>query len=138
MGSLGLLHDVEGDPKQVPDGLHQLTVGPDPHERRHLRPGPLQDQSPAVAVLQAGRSDQHGHQQAGGVGDDVPLAVVDLLARVVPARIAPDSLGALDGLGVDDPGRGRRLPPGGLPDRVAERVVDPVGRASSSQRWKFQ
>ena len=41
-----------------------------------------------------------------GVGDDEPLAAVDLLPGVVAAGVAPDGVGALDALGVDQPGAG--------------------------------
>lgn len=51
--------------------------------------GPLQGQPASVAVLQAGRGDQHERQQAGRVHHDVALAAVGLLPRIVPVRIRP-------------------------------------------------
>jgi len=38
-----------------------------------------------VAVLHAGRGDQHGQQQAQDVDGDVPLEALHLFARAVPA-----------------------------------------------------
>jgi hypothetical protein len=43
----------------------------------------------AVAVLPRSREHGDGDQQTGGVGDDEPLASVDVLAGVVAARGLP-------------------------------------------------
>jgi hypothetical protein len=42
----------------------------------------------AVAILNVGPVDQHGHQKAERVGDDVALASLDLLAGV--PRVKPE------------------------------------------------
>lgn len=100
---VGLLHNLEGDPQPAPGELHALAgvaaVGPHPCDRGHLHPGPVQHESTAVAVLQAGRGDQHHHQQPGRVDDHMSLAPIDLLARVVPARALADGVGTIDRLG---------------------------------------
>ena len=75
-----------------------------------LKPGetladPGADQAQAVAVLDAGGMDDQPQRQAQRVGEQMPLAAVDLLARVEAARAA--RLGGLDALAVDDRG-GRR------------------------------
>src|SRR4051794_19204670 len=75
-----------------------------------------------VAVLDVGRMDHGGHDQAQGVDDDVPLAAVDLLVRVLAVR--PALLGGLDALAVDDPHAGALLAAGTAADSVAQGVVD--------------
>src|SRR5664279_2911356 len=57
------------------------------------------------------------------------LASVDFLARVVAAGAGPHGVGALDRLGIHDPGGCHRVPPHGIADGIAQRVVDPVGGA---------
>jgi len=39
-----------------------------------------------VAILNVGSMDDHGQDQAQGIDDQVPLAPLDFLARVVPSR----------------------------------------------------
>jgi len=82
--------DLQDPASQLPCPLDQLAgvpaVGPDP-----LEPPELADQSGQrplrpVAVLDVGRMHDHNQQQAQGVYDDVTLAPVDLLARVVAPR----------------------------------------------------
>src|SRR5580693_6194678 len=65
-----------------------------------------------------------GWTQAEGIGDDVPLAAPGALARVIPAALA--ALAGQDGLGVQHPGRGRRVPARSGADLAAQRVMDPV------------
>src|SRR5262249_48903660 len=76
-----------------------------------------------VAVLDVGRMDRSGHDQAQRVDHDVPLAAVDLLVRVLAMRSA--LLGGLDALAVDDPHAGALLAAGPVTDAVAKGVVDP-------------
>jgi len=57
-------------------GEHGLDGGPE------VAGGP-QQRFGAVAVLPVARTDLHGERAAIGVGQDVPLAARDLLARVV-------------------------------------------------------
>ena len=40
------------------------------------------------AVLDVGGVDEDKDEKAAGVGQDMPLAALDLLARVIPARAA--------------------------------------------------
>src|SRR6185437_3632349 len=83
----------------------------------------LQDQLGAVTVLNAGRMDHGGHDQAQRVDHDVPLAAVDLLERVLAVR--PTLFGRLDALAVDDPHAGALLAAGAATDPLAQDVVDP-------------
>ena len=57
-------------------------------------------------VLDAGRGDQDGRQQAGGVGDDAALASHDLLACVDALAPRGDTGGGSDAPAVDQAGAG--------------------------------
>lgn len=74
--------------------------------------------------------DHRRDQEAVGVGKDVALAPVHLLAGVIPARAT--GLDGLDRLAVDDPGRG--LAPACLAHSHHQRVVDRCHSAASRQR----
>src|ERR1039457_781126 len=63
-----------------------------------------QQLSSAIAVLEIGGQHRHQQQQANRVHQDVTLASVDLLARVVASLVA--RLRASDALAVDDPRTG--------------------------------
>ena len=56
-------------------------------DEREAPGDPVEDQRRAVAILHAGRMDLDAHQ-AEGVGDQVPLAALDPLARVVSDHFA--------------------------------------------------
>ncbi len=47
----------------------------------------VQDQEGAVAVLQVGRVDDDGEDQAEGVDQEMALLAPDLLARVIARRV---------------------------------------------------
>ena len=69
----------------------------------------------------------------------MPLASVDLLARVVAPTVFADSVGALDRLGVHDPRAGHRVPAIGVAQRRVQRIVDPVSVTPASfQILKYQ
>ncbi len=108
----GFAHDVQrgaqdrGGPVEQPAG--EPGVGEDePHPGAQI--GVEQDGFGPVAVLHAGGEDHHAQQQAQGVGDDEPLAPVDLLPGVVATGVTPDGVRSAHGLGVDQPGRGLRV-----------------------------
>src|SRR4030095_9902567 len=65
------------------------------------------DQPGTVTILDVGRVNRDTDQQAGGVGDDVALAALALLGRIVAAR--PAAFGGLDRLAVDPPRPRARL-----------------------------
>lgn len=48
---------------------------------------PIEDQARAVTVLHIGRMDDDVQEEAEGVDEDVPLAALDFLARVIARRI---------------------------------------------------
>src|SRR3546814_8008192 len=64
-----------------------------------------QDQRRAVAFLNGGGMDHRMYQIALGVGEDVALAALDLLARVIAARAATFS--RFHALAIDHAGTGR-------------------------------
>ena len=47
----------------------------------------VQDQKGAIAVLQVGRMDGDGQDQAEGIDEEVALLAFDLLARVIARRV---------------------------------------------------
>jgi hypothetical protein len=96
-------------PREAADDLRQ-------HQRR------------TVAVLDVGGVDHGVDQIALGVGQDMALAALDLLARIIAARTA--GFRGFDALAVDHPGTGRGFAPGRLaPDQeqgMIERQPQPV------------
>jgi hypothetical protein len=99
MQVIGPLHDLHCQAELVLGPGDELAgvaaVSPgelDPGERLAQVP---QQRPGAVAVLDACRGDQDGQQQPDRVHGDVPLAAVDLLARVIPAAAGRDGLGGL-------------------------------------------
>src|SRR4051794_711399 len=83
---------------------------------------PGTDWRQAVAILDAGRMDHQPQRQAQGVGEQMSLAAVDLLAGVEAALAA--GFGGLDALAVDDSGTRRRFAAGLLTGRHEQRHLD--------------
>lgn len=77
----------------------------------------------AVAMLDVGAVHLGADQEPVGVGDDVALAPVDLLAGVVPAR--PAALGSFDRLAVDDPAREARFSARPFAGLLEQDEIDP-------------
>src|SRR3546814_20563054 len=96
-----------------------------------------QDQRRAVAVLNVGGMDHRMYQIALGVGEDVALAALDLLARVIAARAATFS--RFHALAIDHAGTGRSFPTSRFPShqqqRSAERRVGKGGVSTVRLRW---
>src|SRR5207253_8669067 len=63
------------------------AVGEDHLDEREQPPRRAQKRDGSIAVLDVGRLDRGAQQQAQRVDQDVPLLALDLLARVVAARI---------------------------------------------------
>ena len=81
-------HDLHEAPEPAAGPIHKLAgvaaVGKD-----QLQSSPSSSQLPndepcPVPVLNIGRMDHQGHDQAQGVHDQMTLAAKDLLARIVP------------------------------------------------------
>ena len=110
LGGIGSLDDLDGPFADAAQGFAQLVAGiatigeqvPEPRE-------PVDDfseqQRCPVTILDIGRVDQGVDEVALGVGQDMALAALDLLARIIATRAA--ALGGLDALAVDDAGAGR-------------------------------
>lgn len=63
-------------------------IGEDPFdEGEQAARASIEDQPSAIAILQVGRVDGHVQQEAERVDENVPLATLDLLARVIARRI---------------------------------------------------
>lgn len=69
-----------------------------------VQSGPQQRTPCAVTVLDAHGDDVDGQKQAEGVGDDEPLAALDLLARVKASGPGGNGVGRTHGLRVDQTG----------------------------------
>ncbi|GGY89413.1 hypothetical protein GCM10010343_13320 [Streptomyces avidinii] len=75
-------------------------------------------------VLHTGRRDQHGEEEAEGVGDDAAFAARDLLARVDALAGGRNAGGGLDAPSVDHARRRLGIPPSLLPQRLPEQAVE--------------
>ena len=63
-------------------------IGEDPFdEREQAARASVEDQPSAVTILQVGRMDDDVQQEAERVDEDMPLAALDLLARVIARRV---------------------------------------------------
>jgi hypothetical protein len=91
--------------------------------------GPQQRTPGAVAVLDIRCNDVNGQEQAEGVGDDEPLAALDLLARVETPGRGWHRVGRANGLPVDQPRARLSTPVVRLPDLAPQRVADTLDRA---------
>lgn len=103
-------------------GARIATIGEDMAQPRPALDDGLEHLRRPVAILDRSAVDDEADQQAKRVDDDVPLAAVDLLARVEAPGAA--TFGGLHGLAVDDAGRRTCLPSLLLPGRHDEGVVD--------------
>ena len=80
-------------------------VREDALEEREAPGDPVEDQRRAVAILHPGGVDLDAQHQAEGVGDQVPLAALDPLSRIVSDHFAGFRAG-FHALAVDDRRRG--------------------------------
>ena len=81
-----------------------------------------QDERCTITVLDICGMDHGMNEIAIGVGLDVSLAPLDLLARIVASW--PTALGGFDTLAVDDPGARRSLAPDGFPADKPQSVIE--------------
>ena len=118
---IGPFDDLEGpfaDPAQrLPEFVASIAaIGKHMAQPREAVDDLGQHQRCAVAVLDVGGVDHGVDQVALSVGDDVALAALDLLARIIATRTP--GFGGFNALAVDDPGTGRGIAPGRLaPDQ---------------------
>ncbi|GHC96193.1 hypothetical protein GCM10019060_25970 [Novosphingobium pokkalii] len=83
------------------------TIGEDMTQPGKPPPRGFQEVNRAIAVLNISCVDLDGDEEAAGVGQDMPLAPLDFLARVIAARAT--TFGGLHGLTVDHTGTGACL-----------------------------
>ena len=92
--NFGSLHDLQLPCSCAPDNERHLlsgiaTISKDAFDEREQSSCPAQQQQGAVTVLNIGGMNDNVQQEAQRVDQDVPLATLDLLARVVARRIEP-------------------------------------------------
>jgi hypothetical protein len=79
--------DFDDDVSLFPGPVHQptgvATIGKGAFNERVSCAGRLEHRLAAIAILDAGGMDPDGEEPAIGVGQDMALAAIDLLARVV-------------------------------------------------------
>src|SRR5690348_15751889 len=127
----GLIWPLDDGKRPLPhpsEGRFQLfasitAIGEDVAQPREEIADRSQYADRAVPILDVGAVHLGADQQPGGVGDDVALAPVDLLAGVVPARSA--ALSGLDRLAVDHPDRGARLSASLFAGLLEQDEIDP-------------
>ncbi len=130
---IGPLDDRDAPSADAAQGLAQLVAGRAPigeqvPEPREAADDCSEQQRRPVTVLDIGRVDDGMDQIVLGVGEDMALAALDLLARIIAARAT--ALGGLDALAVNDAGAGRGLATLGLAhdhqQRMVQRLPQPI------------
>ncbi len=111
-GLVGALDDIERPRADLAERVPELVTGIAAVGEQVAQPweavdDPGQHQRRSIAILDIGRMDHGMNQVALGIGQDMALAALDLLARVIAAR--PAGFGGFDALTVDHPGTGRSL-----------------------------
>ena len=124
--------DPVGVPVSIGESFGQFVPGIGTISEEVAQPGEeivngLDNDRRAIAVLNLSRVDLGADQEATRIGDDMALAPLDLFAGVIPARAA--ALGGLDGLTVDDPGRGTGFATRGFAGFHQQFEVDPLQNA---------
>lgn len=126
----GAQHHRQAEREPLGDPVHELAriaaVHPDFPELLAAARQMAQQSPRTVAVLHAGGGHHHRQQQPQRVYQEVPLAPIDLLARVVAAHAR--HRGAFDALAVQAGPRRVLVPPALLPQPAAQRVVQPLPR----------
>ncbi|WYB38315.1 hypothetical protein WJ438_28570 [Streptomyces sp. GD-15H] len=113
----------------VDQAAGEVLVRPDLPDPRVVESGPQQRPLRVIPILDAGRDDMDRDGQAEGVGDQEPLAALDVVARVeVPGR-RRGGVGGADGLRVDQPCARLGVSAVGLTDPAAQDVVDALDGA---------
>lgn len=108
----------------VDQAAGEALVRPDLPNLRMVESSPQQRPLRAITILDAGRDDMDRDEQAECVGDQEPLAALDLLARVEAPGGRRDGVGCADRLRVDQPCARLGVPAVSLTDPAAQDVVD--------------
>ena len=85
------LYDLDRPRTTVGERICQLVTPINPIRKNMVQSGifvsePLQQRNRTVAILNVCRVDMSGEQKSVRVGDNMPFAAVDTLARIIPAR----------------------------------------------------
>lgn len=137
---VGSLDDFEGPIAVTPQGAAELVssvaaIGEDMAQPREAIADGLEHINGTVAVLNVGGVDEDEDQKAAGIGDDMPLAPLDLLACVV----APNPAGfcGFDRLTVDHTRTWAGLAPHLLAGGHHQQLVDRGEQAAVTPRIKI-
>src|SRR5690606_18670420 len=127
---VGALDDLDGTRRSGGDARPLVAgVREDALNEREAPGDPLENQRRAVAILHAGGTDLDAQHQAKGVGDQVSLAALDPLSRVVSDHFSGFRAG-FHALAVDDRRRGALVaalqPPGSAIEHIVEVRPNPV------------
>ena len=132
-GGIGVLDDFEAPLSEAAKGVAELlagitTIGEQVAQPRELGDDACEHKRRAVAILDIGGVDHRMDQIALGVGEDMALASLGLLARVIAPW--PATFRGFDALTVDHPGAGRSLTANRFASNhqqvVVERLPQPV------------
>ena len=91
---IGSLHNLQFPCSGAPDDERHLlsgiaTIGKDAFDKGEQSSRPTQQMEGAITILNIGGMNDDVQQETQRVDQDVPLATLDLLARVVARRIEP-------------------------------------------------
>src|SRR6516162_37260 len=108
LGLVGSLDDLQRPLPELGKGCLQFGTGIAAIRKDMAQPGEKmadrrQQIGRAIAILEVGGVYLRRDETTAGMGDDVALAPIDLLARIIAAR--PAAFRCLDRLAVDHPGR---------------------------------
>lgn len=124
---LGAFDDIQGPAPFPPErsaefGSGMAAIGEDMAQPGEAMTDGFQKGWRAVPILNVGGVDDHEQHIAQRVGEDMALAALDLLARVVASR--PAAFLGFHALAVDHAGARARLAPLHLPRAHHEQMVD--------------
>ena len=131
-GGVGPFDDLDGPLADAAQSILEFVsgiaaIGEDVAQPREAFDDVAQDERRPVAVLDVGSVDHGVDEIALGVGEDVALAPLDLLTRVVAPRSA--GFRGFHALAVDHAGTGRGFAALRFARRHQQRVVDPQPQA---------
>ena len=137
---IGSFDDFKGPGSEFGQGVLQLVtrigaVSEDVAQPRIERPDRAEERNCAVPILDVSRMHLQTNEMSRRIGNDVPLAPLDLLARIITARTA--TFRRLHRLAVDDTCGRARLPTLVLASHDDERVVDRYPRPITRPRVKI-
>ncbi len=126
-GDVQLAAEVLGGP--IDQAVGEVLIRPELLDLRVVEPGLQERSTGAVAVLDARGDDMDRNEQAEGVGDQEPLATLDLLAGVEAPGCGGDGVSGTDGLRVDQAGARLGIAAVSLAHPVPQCVVDALDGA---------